>query len=114
MGDSNTPRYRGAQFQRIEGARFEPRDLPRGIRIHAIYTAHTRGRQEKGTQYLFFWPGGMTERAVVQVADPDGVVFSVVVHPLTGRTRIEAVPVEPEEELSDEEAQDEEAVDEEE
>lgn len=113
VGDSNVPRYRGAQFSRIEGKRFEPRELPGGTRFVAVYTAHTQGRQEEGTQYLFFWPGGMTERAVVQVADADGTTFSVVVHPLTGKTRIEAVPVEPEADLADEEEQPEEAVDDE-
>jgi len=113
VGASNGPRYRAAQFQRIEGKRFEPRELPGGTKIVAVYTAHTQGRQEEGTQYLFFWPGGMTERAVVQVADADGTTFSIVVHPLTGKTRIESVPVEPEADLSDEEEQPEEAVDDE-
>jgi general secretion pathway protein H len=113
IGATNTPRYQGARFQRIEGKRFDPRELPGGTRIVAVYTAHTQGRQEEGTQYLFFWPGGMTERAVVQVADADGTTFSVVVHPLTGKTRIEGVPVEPEADLADEEEQPEEAVDDE-
>ncbi len=113
VGASNAPRYRAAQFQRLEGKRFEPRELPGGTKIVAVYTAHTQGRQEEGTQYLFFWPGGMTERAVVQVADADGTTFSIVVHPLTGKTRIESVPVEPEADLSDEEEQPEEAVDDE-
>lgn len=113
VGETNTPRYRGAQFQRIEGQRFEPRDLPSGVRILAVYTAHAPGRQEQGTQFLFFWPGGMTERAVIQVADADGTTFSIVVHPLTGRTRIEAVPVEPEADLTEDEEQPEEAVDDE-
>lgn len=113
LGAASGPRYRTAQFQRLEGKRFEPRELPGGTRIVAVYTAHTQGRQEEGTQYLFFWPGGMTERAVVQVADKDGTTFSIVVHPLTGKTRIESVPVEPEADLQDEEEQPEEAVDEE-
>lgn len=113
LGASNATRYRAPQFARIEGKRFEPRDLPGGTKIVAVYTAHTEGRQEEGVQYLYFWPGGMTERAVVQVADDDGTTFSIVVHPLTGRTRIENVPVEPEAELSDEEEQPEEAVDDE-
>lgn len=113
VGASNAPHYRAAQFQRIEGKRFEPRELPGGTKIVAVYTAHTQGRQEEGTQYLFFWPGGMTERAVVQVADSDGTTFSIVVHPLTGKTRIESVPVEPEADLSDEDEQPEEAVDDE-
>jgi general secretion pathway protein H len=113
VGESNTPRYRGAQFRHIEGSRFEPRDMPRGVKILAVYTAHTEGRQEEGTQYLYFWPGGMTERAVVQLADKDdGTTYSIVVHPLTGRTRIETVPVEPEADLADESEQPEEARDE--
>lgn len=112
IGASNTPRYRGAQFHRIEGSRFEPRDMPRGVRLLAVYTAHTEGRQEEGVQYLYFWPGGMTERAVIQVADADdGTTFSVVVHPLTGRAGVVPVPVEPEADLTEEEDQPEEARD---
>jgi len=98
---------RRARFQPLPGRRGEKR-APRGTaKLHAVYTAHEKGRQEGGRHHLYFFPGGETERAIVQLAEPSGEVFSVSVHPLTGRPRIEKGPVEPEEDLYEREPEEE-------
>ena len=46
---------------------------------------------ESGRAYLYFWPGGQTERAAIQLQlgdDPDEIL-TVLVSPLTGRTKVE-------------------------
>jgi general secretion pathway protein H len=46
--------------------------------------------RDKGRAYLYFWPGGGTERAVVQLQqkNKDDQVLSIIVSPLTGRAQI--------------------------
>jgi general secretion pathway protein H len=55
-----------------------------------VQTEHDEEGVTEGVAYIHFWPGGVTERAIVQIAragDDEGV--TVVVSPLTGRAQIE-------------------------
>jgi general secretion pathway protein H len=66
------------------------RELGKGVRIVKVQTEHDEDPMVDGIAHLYFWPGGMTERAIVQLArigDEDGV--TVVVSPLTGRAEVE-------------------------
>lgn len=67
------------------------RELSGGIRFVRVQTEHDEEPVEDGEAFLHFWPGGQTERAVIQIAragadDDDGL--TVVVSPLTGRAEI--------------------------
>jgi general secretion pathway protein H len=66
------------------------RDLGAKIVYRLVQTEHDLKPRDKGRAYLYFWPGGQTERAVVQmqVKDKDDQVLSVLVSPLTGRAQI--------------------------
>lgn len=75
------------------------RKLPRGITFREIQTAHDTDPRKTGRAYLYFWPGGQTELAVVQVAPKprgeervfdDGRTMSLLVAPLTGKTTLKA------------------------
>ncbi len=83
------------------------RDLGGGIRFVRVQTEHDEDPVEDGEAFLHFWPGGQTERAVIQIAragadEDDGL--TVVVSPLTGRAEIQRGFVElPEEVLDGEE-----------
>jgi general secretion pathway protein H len=81
------------------------RELGKGVRFVKVQTEHDEDPIVSGVAHLYFWPGGMTERAIVQLArvgDEDGV--TVVVSPLTGRAQIETGFVElPEDVLDGEE-----------
>jgi hypothetical protein len=49
-----------------------------------------------GRAYLYFYPLGQTEPAIVTLSDPSGEnVYSLVVHPITGRVRIYNTEVRP-------------------
>jgi hypothetical protein len=42
-----------------------------------------------GRAYLYFYPLGQTEPAIITLTDLEGTsVYSLVVHPITGRVRI--------------------------
>lgn len=56
----------------------------RGIKIKTVYVGHLSEAVTEGTVTVNFFPPGRGERAVVELEQGDDV-FSVVVHPLTGR-----------------------------
>jgi len=65
------------------------RDLGAGVVYRLVQTEHDTKPRDKGRAYLYFWPGGGTERAVIQLEQKNGdTVLSVLVHPLTGRAQI--------------------------
>ncbi len=74
------------------------RSLGRGIRYVQVQTEHDVEPVVEGRAYLYFWPGGGTEQAVIQVTrDGDLQGLSVLVSALTGRARLERGRVELEE-----------------
>ncbi len=67
------------------------REIGKGVNFRLVQTEHDLKPRDKGRAYLYFWPGGGTERAVVQVARTGSDdVLSVLVSPLTARARIQA------------------------
>jgi general secretion pathway protein H len=44
-----------------------PKPLARGIAFRAVQTAHDGEPRTQGRAYIYFWPGGQTERASVQL-----------------------------------------------
>lgn len=65
------------------------RALGTRVTVRLVQTEHDEEPILEGVGYLYFWPGGVTERAVVQLGEGDAEGLSVVVSPLTGRARIE-------------------------
>jgi general secretion pathway protein H len=65
------------------------RPLGRSVRFKYVQTEHDPAPRTDGRAYLYFWPGGSTERAVVVlVRDGDDEGVSVVVSALSGRAEI--------------------------
>ena len=56
-------------------------------RLFDVYTPRQPEPYTKGRAYLYFFPDGHTERAVVRLEDGDAW-YSLVVHPLTGRVEV--------------------------
>ncbi|HEY3494542.1 MAG TPA: prepilin-type N-terminal cleavage/methylation domain-containing protein [Polyangiaceae bacterium] len=68
----------------------EGRELGAGVDLAVVQTEHDEEPQSEGRAYVYFWPGGVTERAHIQLkrkGSDEGL--TVVVSALTGRTRIE-------------------------
>jgi general secretion pathway protein H len=69
------------------------RPLGKGVKFRKVESGHQPDGQTSGRAYLYFWPGGQTERASIQIA-PEGSTetsdgMTLLVSPLTGRVRIE-------------------------
>lgn len=78
------------------------RSLGQGIRYMQVQTEHDPEPIVEGRAYLYFWPGGGTEQAAIQVGragDFDGL--TVLVTALTGRSYIERGRIDMEDSLRD-------------
>jgi general secretion pathway protein H len=74
------------------------RELGKDIRFVQVQTEHDTEPRVEGRAYLYFWPGGGTERASIQITrSGDTLGITVLVSALTGRAQLERGRVELEE-----------------
>jgi general secretion pathway protein H len=75
------------------------RELARGIKFGSVQTLHDAEPKTEGRAYLYFWPGGQTERASIQLKIGDSTedyqTVSLLTAPLTGKVSVRdgAVPL---------------------
>jgi general secretion pathway protein H len=66
--------------------------LQRGITFRSVQTPHDDKPRTEGRAYLYFWPGGRTEPASIQLrigtSDEQSHMLTVLVSPLTGKVTI--------------------------
>lgn len=74
-----------------------PRALGRGLMFREAQSQHDSEPRTSGRVYIYFWPGGETERASIEVApiasrsDDDTLTLSIA--PLTGKVTIKNGPL---------------------
>jgi general secretion pathway protein H len=72
--------------------------LQRNITFRQVQTSHDDEPRKSGRAYLYFWPGGLTERSAIQIRIGDSLedyqTLTLLVSPLTGRVTIKNGPVE--------------------
>ncbi len=103
------PRAPRAEFSRPAGRRFRERNME-GAVFSRLFTAHSEEAREEGRGYVYFFSGGVAERAVVQLRGDDNSAYSVLVEPQTGRAIVYDQHIEPPS-LPDREPSDQEEVD---
>ncbi|HXJ19629.1 MAG TPA: prepilin-type N-terminal cleavage/methylation domain-containing protein [Polyangia bacterium] len=85
IGDFHPKRARFAAFKEMA---LKPVKL-KNLRIRSVYTPRLTDPVTSGRAYLYFYPLGQTEPAIITLSDESGEsVYSLVVHPITGRVRI--------------------------
>jgi general secretion pathway protein H len=89
------PREPPPTFSPVDALGVDPDDPSPGraldgdVLIKKVHTEHDPAPRTEGRAYLYFWPGGGTEKAVITLARPDDEEpLNVVVSALTGRARI--------------------------
>ena len=80
------PRPKRAKFQTFKDATVPQVKLNRA-HLMDVLTPRQREPYSKGRAYLYFFPDGHTENAIIRVADGEAW-YSLVVHPLTGRVEV--------------------------
>jgi general secretion pathway protein H len=92
VGDFRPKRARFASFKDLA---IKPVRLKK-TKVQSVYTPRLTEPLTAGRAYIYFFPLGQTEPAIVTMSNPEGdTVFSLVVHPITGRVRIYNQEVQP-------------------
>ena len=85
-----------AKFGTFRETVVKPVTLKSSVLLDDIYTPRLSKPMDAGRGYLYFFPLGMTEAAIIHLSDTQHETFySLVVHPLTGRVSIKNSFVEP-------------------
>ncbi|HEX3698490.1 MAG TPA: prepilin-type N-terminal cleavage/methylation domain-containing protein [Polyangia bacterium] len=85
VGDFRPKRVRFAAFKETA---IKPVTL-KNAKLVDVYTPRVAEPTTTGRAYLYFFPMGQTEPAIIHLSDKSGESFySIVVHPVTGRVRI--------------------------
>jgi len=80
----------GPDFLPVKSFGPEGKKLDRGVQFREIQIQHDAEPLTTGRAYLYFWPGGETEWASIQLSRTDsGDALTVMVSALSGRARIE-------------------------
>jgi general secretion pathway protein H len=84
-----------AQFSAFKEVALKPVALKK-VKIYSVYTPRLVDPVVAGRAYLYFFPLGQTEAAIVTLSDlKDQSFYSLVVHPITGRVQIKSELVNP-------------------
>ncbi|HET6279509.1 MAG TPA: prepilin-type N-terminal cleavage/methylation domain-containing protein [Polyangia bacterium] len=85
MGDFRPKRVRFAAFKETA---LKPVSM-RNVKLTDVFTPRVTEPVTAGRAYIYFFPMGQTEPAMVHLSDLKGeAAYSIVVHPVTGRVRI--------------------------
>ncbi len=88
-------RPKRAEFSAFNESAIRPAEV-KNTRIAGLYTPRLAEPVTTGRGYIYFFPLGMTEAAIIHLSDPKRASFySLVVHPLTGRVEIKSKYIEP-------------------
>src|SRR5260221_8562250 len=94
--DAGEFRPKGASFAAFKELALKPVTLSKRVVLPSVYTPRSTEPVTSGRAYVYFFPLGQTEAAIVSLSDPDGeTVYSLVAHPITGRVRVYNQEVKP-------------------
>ena len=82
-------RPKRARFASFKDLALKPVKLKKA-KIRSVYTPRVTEPLTSGRAYVYFFPLGQTEPAIITLTAPDSddTIYSLVVHPITGRVRI--------------------------
>ena len=81
-----------ARFSAYTAEEVSPRELPAGVAV-SVWTRQQRDPVESGVAYLYFFPQGYTEKAMVFLRQGDNA-WTLDVSPLTGKVQVVAEALE--------------------
>jgi len=85
-----------ARFAAFKETALKPVTLKKRVVLRSVYTPRSTDPITTGRAYIYFFPLGQTEAAIVSLSDPDGeTIYSLVAHPITGRVRVYNQEVKP-------------------
>jgi general secretion pathway protein H len=82
-------RPKRARFASFKDLALKPVKLKKA-KVRSVYTPRVTDPLTAGRAYVYFFPLGQTEPAIITLTDPesDDTIYSLVVHPITGHVRV--------------------------
>jgi prepilin-type N-terminal cleavage/methylation domain-containing protein len=78
-----------AKFGAVDSHLLKPYQLPNGVFFKDIYTEHDNRPISKDKAYIYIFPSGYVERAIINLRnEDDSELRAIEVNPMTGATRI--------------------------
>jgi general secretion pathway protein H len=77
-----------AKFDAFRETAVKPISLKSDVVLADIYTPRLVKPLAEGKGYVYFFPMGMTEAAVIHLSDGKETFYTLIVHPLTGRVSV--------------------------
>lgn len=78
FGDSNDKVFKKVKFKKK-------------IKIRDVFVTHQEGLVTTGKAYLYFFPTGLTESAIIHLSDQEEEYnFSILINPITGHSKIKS------------------------
>jgi general secretion pathway protein H len=77
-----------AKFAPLKGMLTKKIKLAKGVHIDAVVTPRQVDPVTEGQAYVYFFPQGHSEPAIVHIVNDDEEYYSVVLHPLTGQAKV--------------------------
>lgn len=78
-----------AKFGAVDSHLLKPYQLPNGVFFKDIYTEHDNGPVSKDKAYIYIFPSGYVERAIINLRnEDDSELRAIEVNPMTGATRV--------------------------
>jgi general secretion pathway protein H len=78
-------------FGDVQGGQTGGKSIGRSVSFRGVQTTHDADMRTSGRAYLYFWPGGLTERAAIQLSigsGDDETTLTLLVAPLTGKVTV--------------------------
>ncbi len=86
-GDMWKPKKK-ATFSNFAGPLTKKVTLPKTVSFQDVWVFHQEERVTTGQAYIYCFPSGMSEKAIIHLVDEDENAYTLWVQPLTGRVRI--------------------------
>ncbi len=96
--DQQLMREQKANFVALKSRYLKTTTLPGNIYFDSMIASHLSDRVFKGSEYVYFFPGGQTENAYIYLSDEKQNIYTVRVFSLSGKVEVYNSFVEPEEE----------------
>lgn len=77
-------------FGQVDSFLLKPVKMPDGVFLKDLYVEHREGAVDGGKEYIYFFPNGYVESAVINLRDEDDEInYSLKTSPVSGRVKIE-------------------------
>ena len=83
------------KFKKVEATGLKESTLPDRIHFKGIYTSTEGKVVDHGEPWIDFYPGGFVSKTIVYVSNEADQVFSIIMEPIGGRSKVERGEVRP-------------------